>query len=78
MRCSDCGFPLDPLNSSQLVCPACGAAPGSDDLGDFDELELDTLNERDDLEEEPEDDAQEARGRAVLLTGGLPATRWVN
>ena len=25
--CRGCGFKIDPLNESQLVCPACGTAP---------------------------------------------------
>ena len=27
MRCSECGFRLDPVNESQQVCPACGRDP---------------------------------------------------
>ena len=27
MRCSECGFRLDPDNESQPVCPACGCHP---------------------------------------------------
>ena len=27
MRCSECGFRLDPINESQQVCPACGRDP---------------------------------------------------
>jgi uncharacterized Zn finger protein (UPF0148 family) len=27
--CPNCGFPLDPVNESQVVCPACGADPNS-------------------------------------------------
>jgi hypothetical protein len=27
MRCPECGFRLDPVNESQIVCPACGADP---------------------------------------------------
>lgn len=27
MRCSECGFRLDPDNESQQVCPACGRDP---------------------------------------------------
>ena len=27
MRCSECGFRLDPDNESQPVCPACGRDP---------------------------------------------------
>jgi hypothetical protein len=27
MRCSECGFSLDPVNESQQVCPACGRDP---------------------------------------------------
>ena len=27
MRCSECGFRLDPVNESQQVCPACGHDP---------------------------------------------------
>ena len=27
MRCSECGFRLDPDNESQPVCPACGRHP---------------------------------------------------
>ena len=27
MRCSNCGFTLDPVNESQQVCPACGDDP---------------------------------------------------
>jgi uncharacterized Zn finger protein (UPF0148 family) len=26
-RCPVCGFRLDPMNDSQLVCPACGIDP---------------------------------------------------
>ena len=38
MRCSECGFSLDPDNESQPVCPACGGHPtgceqAEDDLG---------------------------------------------
>jgi hypothetical protein len=25
--CPECGFPIDPANESQAVCPACGADP---------------------------------------------------
>jgi len=25
--CRGCGFKIDPLNESQLICPACGTAP---------------------------------------------------
>ena len=27
MRCSNCGFRVDPVNESQQVCPACGVDP---------------------------------------------------
>ncbi len=27
MRCSECGFRLDPVNESQQACPACGRDP---------------------------------------------------
>jgi hypothetical protein len=27
MLCPECGFSLDPVNESHLVCPACGADP---------------------------------------------------
>jgi hypothetical protein len=27
MRCPECGFRFDPINESQLVCPACGTDP---------------------------------------------------
>ncbi|MGA2119050.1 MAG: hypothetical protein ABSH56_30405 [Bryobacteraceae bacterium] len=29
MFCPECGFRLDPLNESQVVCPACGADPNT-------------------------------------------------
>ena len=28
-RCPECGFRFDAINESQVVCPACGADPGS-------------------------------------------------
>jgi len=28
-RCPECGFRLDAINESQVVCPACGADPRS-------------------------------------------------
>jgi hypothetical protein len=34
--CPECGFRFDPINESQVVCPACGADPNSrleDDSG---------------------------------------------
>jgi len=35
MRCSECGFRLDPVNESQPVCPACGHDPvRSEAVGD--------------------------------------------
>ena len=27
--CATCGFRFDPINESQVVCPACGADPNS-------------------------------------------------
>ena len=28
-RCPTCGFKIDPINESQLLCPACGADPSN-------------------------------------------------
>jgi hypothetical protein len=29
MSCPECGFRFDPVNESQVVCPACGADPNT-------------------------------------------------
>ena len=29
MSCPTCGFRFDPINESQVVCPACGADPNN-------------------------------------------------
>lgn len=29
VSCPTCGFRLDPINESQVVCPACGADPNN-------------------------------------------------
>jgi hypothetical protein len=34
--CSTCGFKLDPINESQVVCPACGADPNNQPRPDDD------------------------------------------
>jgi hypothetical protein len=28
-QCPECGFRFDPINESQVVCPACGADPNN-------------------------------------------------
>lgn len=35
-RCPECGFRFDPLNESQVVCPACGTDPCSGLPPEFD------------------------------------------
>ena len=34
--CPTCGFRLDPINQSQVVCPACGADPNNPPLSEDD------------------------------------------
>jgi hypothetical protein len=39
MSCPECGFRFDPVNESQVVCPACGADPNTPvRLGDDDDF----------------------------------------
>ncbi len=36
VSCLTCGFRLDPVNESQVVCPACGADPNNPPLPEDD------------------------------------------
>jgi hypothetical protein len=58
--CRGCGFKIDPLNESQLICPACGTAPDH----------IPALEDELDISAVLEDGASFAE-EPVLLTGTL-------